>query len=131
MSDAGIAAAIVTHDGRVLLIRRAVPEGALAWQFPAGKTEPGESPESAAVREAAEEAGVTVSALHVLGQRVHPGTGTCIVYVVCALLVGTALPASPREVAEVRWVSAEEADDLTAGAIYEPVRRYLREPLES
>jgi hypothetical protein len=36
-------AAIVTCDGRALLIRRAAAEGALSSQFPVGKILPGES----------------------------------------------------------------------------------------
>nr|WP_237548549.1 MULTISPECIES: NUDIX domain-containing protein [unclassified Streptomyces] len=36
-----IAGAVVQHEGRVLLIRRAVPEGDLVWQFPAGKVDGG------------------------------------------------------------------------------------------
>jgi 8-oxo-dGTP pyrophosphatase MutT (NUDIX family) len=60
-----IAAAVVTYGGRVLLIRRAVTEGALSWQFPAGKVLPGEGVEEAAMREAAEETGVEVTAAKV------------------------------------------------------------------
>ncbi|WP_420031369.1 NUDIX hydrolase [Streptomyces sp. cg28] len=51
---------VAPPDGEVLLIRRAVPESALVWQFPAGKVDAGESPGGAAAREAVEEAGVTV-----------------------------------------------------------------------
>ncbi|WP_394691745.1 (deoxy)nucleoside triphosphate pyrophosphohydrolase [Hoeflea sp.] len=53
------ACALVDADGRVLLAQR--PEGkklAGLWEFPGGKIEPGESPESALVRELAEELGV-------------------------------------------------------------------------
>ena len=39
----GIAAAIVVHEGRVLMVRRRVSEGQLSWQFPAGEVEPGEA----------------------------------------------------------------------------------------
>jgi 8-oxo-dGTP diphosphatase len=125
--DADIAAAVITYGARVLLIRRAVSEGALSWQFPAGKVLPGETAEEGAVREAAEEAGVEVTATYLLGERVHPGTGARVTYVACGAVGGTARVASAREVAEVRWVSPEEADKLTGGTIYEPVRRYLRE----
>jgi 8-oxo-dGTP diphosphatase len=124
--DAGIAAAVITYSARVLLIRRAVAEGALSWQFPAGKVLPGETAEEGAVREAAEEAGVEVTAARLLGERVHPGTGARVTYVACAAADGTARVASAREVAEVRWVSPEEADELTGGTVYEPVREYLR-----
>ena len=55
------AVALVREDGRLLLAQR--PEGksmAGLWQFPGGKVEPGESPESALVRELDEELGITV-----------------------------------------------------------------------
>lgn len=122
-----VAVAVITSGGRVLMIRRAAAEGDLSWAFPGGKIEPGESPEDAAVRETAEEAGVTVTARRVLGERVHPGTGARIVYVGCILVSGDAWPASSREVAEVGWVGAQAADEVTLGTIFEPARQYLRE----
>jgi 8-oxo-dGTP diphosphatase len=53
------AVALIDRDGRVLLAQR--PEGkAMAglWEFPGGKVEPGETPESALVRELHEELGI-------------------------------------------------------------------------
>lgn len=57
-SERPVAAAVVVDNGRLLLVRRRIAEGDLSWQFPAGKVEPGESREAAAVREAHEETGV-------------------------------------------------------------------------
>lgn len=88
---------------------------------------PGESAGEAAAREASEEAGIDVTVTRELGARVHPGTGARITYVACRLAGGTARAASVREVAEVRWATPREADHLTGGTIYEPVRRHLRE----
>ncbi|AKI03267.1 mutator mutT protein [Hoeflea sp. IMCC20628] len=54
------ACALVDADGRVLLTQR--PEGkklAGLWEFPGGKVEPGETPETALIRELIEEVGVT------------------------------------------------------------------------
>lgn len=65
----GIAAAIVVHEGRVLMVRRRVSEGQLSWQFPASEVEPGEAREAAAVRETQEETGLTVEAIQLLGER--------------------------------------------------------------
>jgi len=56
-----VACALVDADRRVLVTQR--PAGkALAgmWEFPGGKLEPGERPETALVRELAEELGITV-----------------------------------------------------------------------
>jgi 8-oxo-dGTP diphosphatase len=62
MTGRPVAAAVVVADGRVLLIRRAVPEGELVWQLPAGKIEPGEDALAAAARETFEETGLTSTA---------------------------------------------------------------------
>nr|WP_229798617.1 NUDIX domain-containing protein [Couchioplanes caeruleus] len=58
-----------------MLVRRRIAEGRLSWQFAAGKVEPGESGDSAAVRETFEETGLAVRAVRSLGERVHPDTG--------------------------------------------------------
>lgn len=53
------AVALIDPDGRVLLAQR--PEGkslAGLWEFPGGKVEPGESPETALIRELHEELGI-------------------------------------------------------------------------
>ncbi|MFC3570800.1 (deoxy)nucleoside triphosphate pyrophosphohydrolase [Paracoccus sp. TOH] len=53
------AVALIDADGRVLLAQR--PEGkslAGLWEFPGGKVEPGESPETALIRELHEELGI-------------------------------------------------------------------------
>jgi 8-oxo-dGTP diphosphatase len=57
-----VAAALVRADGRVLLQQR--PQGkAMAglWEFPGGKVEPGERPETALARELEEELGIAVA----------------------------------------------------------------------
>ena len=57
------AVALIDRDGRVLLAQR--PEGkAMAglWEFPGGKIEPGETPETALIRELNEELGINTAA---------------------------------------------------------------------
>jgi len=58
-----VAAALTNQDGEILVQKR--PEGkpmAGLWEFPGGKVDEGESPESALCRELREELGVEVSA---------------------------------------------------------------------
>ncbi|WDR01396.1 (deoxy)nucleoside triphosphate pyrophosphohydrolase [Devosia algicola] len=55
-----VACALVDADRRVLIAQR--PEGksmAGLWEFPGGKVEPGETPETAIIRELEEELGVS------------------------------------------------------------------------
>ncbi|MBQ1166317.1 NUDIX hydrolase, partial [Streptomyces sp. A73] len=72
-------------DGdRVLMVRRRVKEGELMWQFPAGGLEDGETAEQAAVRETQDETGLTVEAVKLLGERVHPKTGRLMSDTACS-----------------------------------------------
>jgi 8-oxo-dGTP diphosphatase len=57
-----VAAALTNQDGEILLQKR--PAGrqmAGLWEFPGGKVEEGESPESALIRELEEELGVVIT----------------------------------------------------------------------
>lgn len=58
--------AVVVHEGRALLVRRANPPDAGLWGFPGGKIEFGETVADAAVRELFEETGVRGEAQGVL-----------------------------------------------------------------
>lgn len=61
MKTIEVAAAIIEHQGRFLITRRANGEFAGSWEFPGGKTEPGESPDQALVREIHEELSAEIS----------------------------------------------------------------------
>jgi len=121
----GIAAAVIVSQARVLLVRRRVVEAQLAWQFPSGAIEPGESAEEAAVRETYEEVGIHVLATAVLGERVHPGTGRRLVYVACDSAVGTARVVDVVELAEVRWCDHSELAELVPFPLHPAVRDHL------
>jgi 8-oxo-dGTP pyrophosphatase MutT (NUDIX family)/predicted DNA-binding protein (UPF0251 family) len=123
-----VVAAIVTSHTGVLIARR--NDGKPPWTFIAGKIEPGESPADAAVREVKEEVGLRIRAGGVIGRRVHPRTGRTMVYMAARPTHGTnVFIGDPEELAEVRWVTLAEADELMGGMIYEPVRTHLRRTL--
>ncbi|MGA4875877.1 NUDIX hydrolase [Streptomyces lydicamycinicus] len=125
MDERPVSAAVIVGDGRVLLVRRAIEEGHLRWQLPAGKLEAGESPEQAAVRETQEETGLTVEAVKTLGDRVHPKTGRLMHYVACSPIAGEAHVADDEELAEVAWVAHGEISEYVPYGLFEPVQEYL------
>lgn len=127
----GISAAIITQGGRVLMVRRAVKEGKLSWQFPAGGIEEGEAAEEAAVRETLEETGLTVKALRLLGERVHPNTGRLMSYTACEVVSGEARVADDEELDAIAWVALDEIPEYVPYGLYEPVQAYLNEALSA
>lgn len=125
----GISAAIIVHDGRVLMVRRRIAEGELMWQFPAGAIEPGEGAEDAAVRETSEETGLTVKALRLLGERIHPKTGRAMSYTACEVVDGEARVADDDELDAVAWVKHEDISQYVPYGLFGPVQEYLDEVL--
>ena len=111
-ADAGASAALIGRIDR---------RGRLLWSLPKGHLEEGESPEDAAVREVAEETGITGEVLASLGsidfwfvadgQRVHK-----TVHHYLLLRIGGELSDEDIEVAEVAWVPLSEAGDRLAYA---------------
>jgi len=127
-SDQPIVAAITVSPLGVLVGRR--NDGKPPWTFIAGEIEPGERAEDAAVREVKEETGLEVAAGQVIGERDHPVTGKHMVYMSATPVRGTdVFVGDEDELAEVRWVSLAEADQLMGGTIYEPVHEYLAREL--
>ncbi|XUM03620.1 NUDIX hydrolase [Streptomyces venezuelae ATCC 10712] len=122
-----VAAAVVVRGERVLLVRRRVAEGALSWQFPAGKIESEETPGEAAAREI----GFLVVPQSVLGQRVHPMTGREIHYIACRPVGGRAVVASADEVAGLAWAMHGEIPQYVPYGLFGPVQNYLDEALLS
>jgi 8-oxo-dGTP diphosphatase len=120
-----IAAAIIVQDGKLLLVQRSVSEGSLSWQFPAGAVEDGESFEEAAVRETAEETGLTVEAVKMLGERVHPNTGRLIGYVACEVRSGAAFVADAEELADLVWAAPDQFNDYVPDGFAPMVQDYL------
>ncbi|MFD5384307.1 NUDIX hydrolase [Streptomyces sp. NPDC127074] len=125
----GISAAIIVEGDRVLMVRRRIKEGELMWQFPAGGIEEGETAEQAAVRETAEEAGLTVEAIKLLGERVHPNTGRLMSYTACSVVEGEAHVADKEELDAIAWVAHDEIPEYVPYGLYERVQEYLDEVL--
>ena len=111
------AAALIDPDGRVLIAQR--PPGremAGLWEFPGGKIETGEAPESALIRELKEELGITVKppclAPFTFASHTYPGFHLLMPLYVCRRWDGTP---TPHEHAALKWIRPR---DLVGNAEY-------------
>ncbi len=111
------AAALLDDDARVLVAQRPAGKSfAGQWEFPGGKLEPGESPESALVRELHEELHIVVAAadLSHLTTVEHPYPEFDLVMVVFTASVWAGTPRGAEGQA-IRW-----ADTATLASLSMP-----------
>jgi len=102
----------VDGDGRVCVVRQYRHGIAdFQWEIPAGKLDKGEPPQICAVRELAEETGVSAARWTSLGTFLPaPGIFTEVIHLYLArdLKLGAAAPDSDEEL-EVKWLPLTEA----------------------
>jgi len=122
MTQPEVALAMITSPCGVLLVQRR--DRAPLWSFPGGAIEPGETAEQAAEREALEETGLRVQALHVIGRRHHPATGRELMYVAATPLDGTDTRIADPAVTAVRWTEPNEVHRLLPD-LFDPVVAHL------
>lgn len=113
-----VTAAIIERDGRYLLAQR--PAGGLLgglWEFPGGKTLPGEDLETCLRREICEELGVDIQVGKSLGKYRHAYTHFKVtLYAYRCSLASQAEP-RPIQPTSLRWVPVEALADFPMGKI--------------
>ncbi len=110
--------AVIVHDGRALLVRRATEPLRGEWSVPGGVFELGEKLRDGAAREALEETGLTVEVGEVLDvfDSIFPDADGrpeyhfVLVDFLCRVISGEAVAGS--DVSEVKWVTLAELGDL-------------------
>src|SRR6266566_4018643 len=123
------AVALVDADGRVLLARRPVgkPMAGL-WEFPGGKVNPGETPETALIRELAEELGIDIAASclapFTFASYSYPDFHLLMPLYVCRKWSGT--PAA-REGQRLAWVRPAQLGDYPMPPADKPLIAMLRD----
>jgi ADP-ribose pyrophosphatase len=110
--------AVVFRDNRVLLVRRGQPPSQDLWAIPGGRVEIGETLQEAAEREILEETHITIKALdpvYTFDYIERDGSASVRYHYVIVDLMADYVGGEPRagdDAADVRWVAAEELDDL-------------------
>lgn len=103
-----VVAAVIEHDGRILACRRRPQKAAGGkWEFPGGKIEPLETPETALVREIREELGIDIEVVSQL-RTDETQVGNSVIRLIClrARLMGEA-PVASLDHDEMRWLAPE------------------------
>jgi 8-oxo-dGTP diphosphatase len=106
-----VVGAALVRDGRLLAARRTTPPAAAGrWELPGGKVDPGETADDAVVREVTEELGCEVAPELWLDGAEPIGDHALLRVAVCRLVGGE--PAAGDSHDELRWLGAEELDDV-------------------
>ncbi len=96
----------ITDDGKIVLIRRAIPPGVGTWAQPGGFLEVDETVIQGAVRETREETGLIIEPTDIVG--IYPQPRACVVVVVYrADIVGGEMTVT-RETLDVRAFGIDE-----------------------
>ena len=125
------AVVLVDADGRVLLARR--PDGksmAGLWEFPGGKLDSGETPETALIRELREELGIDVAASclapFTFASHAYPDFHLLMPLYVCRKWSGIPLA---REGQRLAWVRPARLVDYSMPPADKPLVAMLRDLL--
>ncbi len=125
------ACALIDADGRVLLAKR--PQGrplAGLWEFPGGKVERGETPESALIRELEEELAIRVSskclAPFTFASHTYAAFHLLMPLYVCRTWEGEV---EAQQGQETVWVRANRLGDYAMPPADEPLKAMLRDLL--
>jgi 8-oxo-dGTP diphosphatase len=118
-----VACALVDGDGRVLLAQR--PEGktlAGLWEFPGGKVELGETPETSLIRELEEELGIITKAACLaplsFASHAYETFHLLMPLYICRRFEGNP---TPREGQQLKWVRAKDLRQFAMPPADEPL----------
>jgi ADP-ribose pyrophosphatase YjhB (NUDIX family) len=120
---------IVTAEGKVVLVRRAIEPGYGLWVFPGGYVDRGEEVTTAARREAREEAGLEIRLEGLVNIYSYPGRPLIIIVYSASIISGDLC--IDEECLEARLFSRDEIpwDQLAFRSTHEALRDYYEGPV--
>lgn len=114
--------AVVVKDGKLLMVRRTKNPDAGRWSFPGGKVESGETLRGAAIRELAEETGVSAkfgNVLTALDAIERAADGSVRYHFIIIPILGEweqGDPVAGDDAAEAQWFTPAELQNLDLAA---------------
>ncbi len=111
-----VVGAVIVDDPELpteVLVGRRSGKHAGLWEFPGGKVEPGESPESALVREVSEELGVTIAVVREIDEARHGWTiSPGLVLRLYVAVVSSGFPCAGDSQDLLQWTAIERLPAL-------------------
>src|SRR4051794_34548381 len=98
---------VIDNDGRILLRRPTGDYDGYVWTFPKGRSEPGESPTEAAIREVKEETGYTAKVISKLPKLFTGGTTVTEFFLMSPVSTSSGFD---KETSAIRWATLEQAE---------------------
>ncbi|MEO6761290.1 MAG: NUDIX hydrolase [Candidatus Saccharimonadales bacterium] len=125
-----IALGVIQNNGNILVIQRkelerGLNDETLTWVFPGGKVESSETVYDSVIREVYEETGYKVKATSTIDEKQHPTFPAYVSYVACELVDDNAGKNKDMGIAEVRWVSISEFQNIITSTLNSKVKSYL------
>lgn len=120
------ACAIVEIEGKILMVRRAIPPAVGKWVIPGGFVDAGESVPDAAVRETSEEAGLDVEPGPLVGVYSYPGQ--TVIIIVYQAFVKNGTPQAGDETLETKLFLPSDIpwDDIAFSSTRDALIDYLK-----
>lgn len=122
-----VVAALIWEGDRFLACQRPAHKArGLLWEFVGGKVEPGETPEEALIRECREELDVAVAPRDVFLTVIHEYPDLTVRLILFNAVIAEGTPKLLEHNA-LRWITADEIDELEFCPADEEILKKLRE----
>lgn len=122
-----VVAALIWEGDRFLACQRPAHKArALLWEFVGGKTEPGETPEEALIRECREELDVTVKPLDVFMEVIHEYPDLTVRLTLFNAVITEGTP-KLLEHNDLRWITRAQIDELDFCPADEEILKKLKQ----